>query len=93
MGGKDVCAGGRGKCVGLMGFVAHVAFMSFAFNLIAFLWVRHKIRQQQRQREREREEKEEASGKEREREQKRAGNKSTSGSNKAQHQHLLFINY
>lgn len=47
---------GRGRCVGLMGFVAHVAFMSFAFNLIAFLWVRHKIRQHRREeRERERE--------------------------------------
>lgn len=47
--------GGRGRCVGLMGFVAHVAFMSFAFNLIAFLWVRHKIRQHRKEpRERER---------------------------------------
>lgn len=40
---------GRGRCVGLMGFVAHVAFMSFAFNLIAFLWVRHKIKQHRKE--------------------------------------------
>lgn len=47
--------GGRGRCVGLMGFVAHVAFMSFAFNLIAFLWVRHKIRQHSKEEREERE--------------------------------------